>query len=111
MINKLVKTGCDTVITVQEIEHPPHWMLRLTEEDKVERFFTELDDLTRRQEAPDLYLPNGAVFVTRSRILLQEDRVRGEDTRAVIMPSERSVDIDKKLDLLLAEKLLEEGIC
>ena len=39
---------------------------------------------------------------------MKEGRILGADTRAYIMPPERSVDIDSEVDLKLAELLMKE---
>ncbi len=108
-VEKLLEEGCDSVITVMEVKHPPHWMVTLDEEGRVSEFLDKGGGkVYRRQDTPDLYIPNGAVFVTRKDVILDGDTVRGPDTRALVMPPERSIDIDTELDLLFAEKIMEE---
>ena len=63
---------------------------------------------TRRQDLPSVYQLNGALYVTRRNILLEENRILGNNTLAYIMPQERSIDIDTQTDLKLAEALLKE---
>jgi CMP-N-acetylneuraminic acid synthetase len=68
----------------------------------------EVDDekYPRRQDLPPAYQLNGAVYVTRRRILLEQERLLGANTLAYIMPRERSVDIDTPIDLKLAELMM-----
>ena len=49
---------------------------------------------TRRQDLPPVYQLNGALYVTRTKVLLEENRMLGEHTIPYIMPQERSIDID-----------------
>lgn len=107
-IKKLLETGCDSVITVRRLERPPHWTVTLDKDNRVHKFLDENNKVYRRQEAPRIYIPNGAVFITWRDIIMKKNAVMGSDTRAIIMPPERSVDIDTKLDLLLAEKIMRE---
>ena len=67
------------------------------------------ENVTRRQDAPKVYQLNGAVYVTGMDIIVKENQVLGRDTRAYIMPLERSIDIDTELDLKLADLLTREG--
>jgi len=67
------------------------------------------DRVTRRQDAPEVYRLNGAVYVTHRDVIMKQNRVMGDDTRAYIMPVERSIDIDTEIDLKLAELLMKES--
>ena len=101
-IKKLIKEKCDSVITLKKVEHPPHWMVKIDEKGRIHKYF-ELDEIERRQDVADVYMPNGAVFVTWYEILMAHNSMRGPDTRAIIMPQEESIDIDTELDFLIAE--------
>jgi len=104
-VNKLFKTGADSVVSVCEISQPPHWMFRL-DADRMISFLnvdTSRFGRTSRSELPKLYLPNGCVYVTRRDVLMNEKRIYGKDCRALIMPAERSIDIDTLEDFRYAE--------
>jgi CMP-N-acetylneuraminic acid synthetase len=108
-VNKLLETGCDSVVSVREITEPPQWMFRLEEDRMVP--FTDVD--TARlggmifQDLPKLYMPNGAVYCARRNVVMNENRIYGRDCRAYVMPPERSLDIETPEDLRLAEIMLE----
>jgi CMP-N,N'-diacetyllegionaminic acid synthase len=61
----------------------------------------------RSQDLPKLYKENGAVFAMTIGTLRKEG-LYGKKHRAVIMPSERSIDIDEPIDFKIAEVLLRE---
>lgn len=67
----------------------------------------------RRDQAPDVYRLNGAIYLTRRETLLQERSFYGQRPRAYVMPRERALDIDDELDFMIAEcvhnRLLQEG--
>lgn len=94
--------GCDSVVSVCELGHPLEWCFVLNG-DKVE---PRGRGVIRRQDATKAYIPNGAIYVTHRDIIMKENRILGDDTRAFIMPRERSVDIDSEFDLKLAEVLM-----
>ena len=104
-VEKMKETGCDSVVSVCELEHPLEWVLTI-DGDRVRHLVEAVEGVTRRQDARRLYRPNGAVYITRRDVIMKEDRVLGVDTRAYVMPPERSVDIDTELDLKLAEVIL-----
>lgn len=108
-IGKLLEGSCDSVVSVCEVEHPLHWMFTL-EGDRLKRII-EGGGVTRRQAAPKVYRVNGAVYATYRDVIMKQNAIIGNDTRAYIMPLERSVDIDTELDFKLAELLMREREC
>ncbi len=106
-IEKFLGADCDTVVGVCEVEHPPHWMYTL-EGDRMKPVIPGGEKVLRRQDAPQVYRLNGAVYVIKRDVIMKESRVLGNDTRAYVMPPERSIDIDTELDFKFAELLMKE---
>ena len=104
-IKKFLEIGCDSVVSVCEIEHPPEWMYTL-EGDRLKTVIKGGEKVTRRQDAAKVYRLNGAVYVTRRDVIMKENRVLGKNTRAYVMPPDRSIDIDTELDFKIAELLM-----
>ena len=99
-IRKVIDTGADSAQTVTEAPYSPYFMCHVYGDD-VSWLFTHAH--LRRQDAPVVYMPNGAVYVTRWRTLMDEGRVLGDDNRAVVCGFEESVNIDTIWDYRLAE--------
>lgn len=59
----------------------------------------------RRDEEAPVYRRNCAVYLTRTSVLRRRD-LFGDESRAYVMPAERSVDINSEHDLQLADWLL-----
>jgi CMP-N-acetylneuraminic acid synthetase len=53
----------------------------------------------------DVYKTNGAIYLTRRDTLMEENSFYGSCARAFMMPPERSIDIDTRLDFEMAEFL------
>ena len=106
-IEEFLKGSYHSIASVCEVEHPPHWMYTLAGE-RLKPLIEEGKNVVRRQDAPKMYRLNGAVYVTSRDIKMKENRMSGRDTRAYIMPLERSIDIDTELDFKLAELLMRE---
>ncbi len=64
----------------------------------------------RRQDYTLVYKTNGAVYLTRRDVLMEHNSLLGERTKPLVMPVERSVDIDTELDFRVAETLMEETV-
>lgn len=48
----------------------------------------------RRQDLPDLYVRNGAIYITSAAEMLKNHRVFGDLPAMYVMPKERSINID-----------------
>ncbi len=78
---------------------------------KNERFYqySKSQELAfRRQDAEDIHIRNGAVYIVR-RDLLFKGRMFADKPMLMVMPKLRSVDIDSLEDFYLAEIILKSG--
>ena len=99
--------GATTVATVAPIEHPLEWSFRLGSAGRLDPVFGWAAMTARRQDAAAVYVLNGAVYAARAAHLSEGGQLVGPDTVAVVMPRERSVDIDDATDLLLARAIAD----
>ena len=107
-IAKLLETGADSAQTVTEATYHPFFMKTL-DGDRTVPLFADGHKYVRRQDAPPVYQPSGAVYVTRYTVLMHQGRVLGDDNRAIVMGFESSVNIDTEWDFMLAELILARG--
>jgi len=107
-IERVFTTGADSAQTLVEASYHPFFMKTL-EGDRTVALFADGKKYVRRQDAPPVYQPSGAVYVTRYPVLMDEGQVLGHDNRGIVMPFEASVNIDTEWDFLLAELLLRQG--
>jgi len=103
-IEEFVAKGATSVIGVCENEHSPLWSNTLDETLSMEHFLDNAYNNARSQDLPVFYRINGAFYMSRVASLLQKKTFFVEkDIYAYIMPQEHSVDIDTKLDFIIAE--------
>lgn len=107
-ISILVSTGADSVVSLCEAEHSPYWMKKIDRAGRVTPFLDTGKEYNRRQDLPKVYRLNGAIFITRPDIIMNEGRLLGDDTRAYIMEPENSIDIDTEFDFRVAEWIMKE---
>lgn len=106
-IRKLVETGADSVISVCDVgAYHPARMRQIVDDRLVELPIREPKEMLRRQDLPPVYIRNGAVYAARREVVMVQNSMSGTVCRPYIMPEDRSVNVDSKLDLLLAEILL-----
>jgi CMP-N,N'-diacetyllegionaminic acid synthase len=91
-------------ITNANISHPRK--LKLIEGGILRPFQDDGFQPVRRQDfGYDVYKTNGAIYLARRDVLMQEGSFYGDCPRPLIMPAERSIDIDTQLDFDMAEFL------
>jgi CMP-N,N'-diacetyllegionaminic acid synthase len=93
----------DSVATFKPAELNPHRAWRI-EEGRPATFLPGVDPWQPRQRLPAAYQLNGAVYAFRAdRLRPDHPSILFGRATAVVMPPERSIDIDGPLDLLVAE--------
>ncbi|MBI4797690.1 MAG: acylneuraminate cytidylyltransferase family protein [Desulfarculus sp.] len=100
--------GADSVVGVQEAPSHPYLMHTLDQEGRLRPFLPTPPGYQRRQDFPDLYALNGAIYLVSRRMLLAKSSLLDQGTLALVMPPERSLDVDTAWDLRLARLVLEE---
>lgn len=103
-----IQSGADSVVSLCEVMHHPYWMKKVIGGRVYPLMEVDERQYSRRQDLPPVYQLNGALYVTRRRVLLEEEKMLGTYTEAYIMPQERSIDIDTPCDLKLAELIMME---
>ncbi|MDY0147963.1 MAG: acylneuraminate cytidylyltransferase family protein [Halothiobacillus sp.] len=105
-IEQCLKTAAPSCVSVCEAPASPWWMFQVGDQGEMRSFLPPDQRPVRRQDLPDLYALNGAVYVAKTEWLRKSLSFLTEETVAYVMPSERSVDIDTLFDFHLAECLL-----
>ena len=89
-----------------EIRHPVEWTTRISGDLHIPELVTTLSKNTRRQDFEKRYELNGAIYISKLDLFIKQNSFISNHTIAYIMPPERSIDIDDKLDFDFAEYLL-----
>ena len=95
--------GDDTVVSVCEVDHPTTWIGTISESGYLNGL--ELTD-NRSQDYQREYRLNGAVYVISAKNLRETGRLFTDNLRAYVMPRERSIDIDDKVDFMICESFI-----
>jgi CMP-N,N'-diacetyllegionaminic acid synthase len=106
-IEKLFSSGMDGVVSVCETEAHPYWM-QVFKNDRLEFFLEQEKKILRRQDLPPIYRFNGAIWVIKTKVLLEENSLIVKNQTGYIMPIEDSIDIDNMMDFKFAELLIKE---
>jgi CMP-N,N'-diacetyllegionaminic acid synthase len=98
----------DAVVGVTPVRQHPAWV-KVIDADGWVKPFLGTTSPARRQDLPEGYAINGALYLIRTPVFEKEGSFYPERTAAHIMPAERSVDIDTPWDLWLAGAVLERS--
>ena len=104
----LYNTNLDAVVSVVKSKTNPFSNLFLADENGFLVKMAGWKEISRRQDAPDTYEINGAVYVFNVNSLWERKISEFQKRALFIMPSVYSVDIDEPSDWIWAEYLLEK---
>ena len=102
--------GASSVISVVPVEGTHPARMKFVEDGVlIDPPFAETIENMPRQELRPMYIRNGAIYLTRISNL-RHRTFKGALSRALIMPKERSINIDTGFDLALARVALSNGM-
>ncbi|MFC1612670.1 cytidylyltransferase domain-containing protein [Patescibacteria group bacterium] len=106
-IEKIVDTGADSVFSMKKMTDLSLKKLKVLEGDRILPLTEDegKESSPRDELCQDIYKRNCAIYLTKKELILGGD-LFGKDSRAYIMPEERSIDINEPSDFDLAEFLM-----
>lgn len=96
----------DSVISLTKPDILPFNMKYLNEDFSVKNYSPK--KFNRRQDMPEIYGTNGAIYIVKPSILYNKNSFMGENNYGYLMSKERSIDIDSDFDLKIADLLLKD---
>jgi len=100
------RSNAPACVSVTEPTHHPQWMYTMDDSETLLPISEQRS--VRRQDLPQVYSLNGAVYVARAEWLNESHSFLGEGTLGYVMSAHRSVDIDTEQDLAIAACLLQQ---
>ena len=108
-IDMLLSENCDSVVSVLEVSNThPFRMKRLVGNRLINYIDQGFEDMRPRQVLPKVYLRNGAIYLNRRQSLIDTQALVGDHCLGMVMDEEESVNIDGRLDLILAESMMQD---
>lgn len=98
-----------SVVSVCEVDHSPLLCNNLPEDNSLNGFI-DVDKVGRRQDMKTFYRINGAIYIQKTSALMNRETPYGEKSYAYIMDKSHSIDIDDKMDFLIAETIMKENV-
>ncbi|MCK6615659.1 MAG: acylneuraminate cytidylyltransferase family protein [Ignavibacteriaceae bacterium] len=101
-IEKCANNDADSCVSVTEVDKSPYWMYRIDKNDRLTPLL-ENNLIKRRQDLPNIYTLNGAVYAAKSNFVIQAANFIGNNTSYFVMSKSHSLDIDNETDFNLAK--------
>jgi N-acylneuraminate cytidylyltransferase/CMP-N,N'-diacetyllegionaminic acid synthase len=102
-------TAAENAYTVVPADKNPYFNMVELDESGFAHLSKQTDEgLVRRQATPDVFAMNASVYVYERDYLVAANSIHGPKTAVSEMPPERSVDIDRPMDLAFVTFLMEE---
>ncbi|MYL62244.1 acylneuraminate cytidylyltransferase family protein [Bacillus hwajinpoensis] len=104
-IEKILFSKTDGLVSVSKVNDHPILVRTLNDKDEVSRILEE-NSTVRRQEFPDYYKVNGAIYINRVNESFTEETSLNDNKLAYVMDGKYDLDIDETLDLELLRLVL-----
>ena len=111
-IEKFMEKDTDSLVSVQKVPHEynPHWTFEENEQGNLKIATGETEIISRRQELPTAYHRDGSIYLTKTRVLLNEHSLYGKSTAFIESDSESYVNIDTLQDWEKAEEMIQNKL-
>jgi N-acylneuraminate cytidylyltransferase len=106
-VRMLLAGDTDMVITVRPAERSPYFNMVVLDDLSYARLVIQPQQATfRRQDVPVVYDMTTVAYAARPEFVLGANSMFQGKVKAVVVPSDRALDIDTELDFRIAEFLL-----
>jgi len=111
IIKKIIITESDTVIAVHQLEdHHPRRIKKIVNDRIVDFCLNEKKESRRQDLKPKAYIRSGSIYAIKRDFLMKKNaRYGSKNSRPYILHQSRALNIDSKLDLLLAKEILKNN--
>lgn len=89
-------------VSVVEVDKHPYWMVTMPDGIRLQKFYSG-EIPARRQDLPEIFTLNGAIYVAKTDWLMQTKSFLTNKTIGFVMPKESSLDLDTELDFKILE--------
>ncbi len=103
----LFDNDATAIISVCEINNKVLKAFRKTDNGYMEGIANNFFPFMRRQDLPSVFMPNGAIYIIKTNIFLQNNQLFTDKTLPYEMPENISIDVDTLEDIDKIAKLLE----
>ncbi len=107
-LKKMIKTKSDSAVTLVEWNETHPIKAKKFINDRVVPYSINEPEGIRRQDLEKVYKRNGSVYAMKRDLVMKKNKIYGNKICGIIIPKERSVDIDNLDDWKNAEQMLKD---
>lgn len=97
----------DSLITCYEANHVHPRIMYQKKGSKFLPYLSAKKEIVRRQNFDNVYVRNGAIYVVKKDLLVNQNRIIGENPLVMTMPRWKSINIDDMDDFKMAELIVK----
>ena len=103
-------SNSQALVSACSTEHPPEWSFKLKSNLRLGNEFKKFTSNKRSQDFQKSYRLNGAIYIASIKRLLKDRSFFNSGTIIYAMSPYKSIDIDKEIDFLFSDFLLNQHI-
>lgn len=104
-----INSNASASVSLTKPDKSPYWMFNMGEDNQLLPVLGETYLNRPRQELPEVYMPNGAIYIAEFEWFLKNRSFYSDSTLGFLIPQERSLDIDSEWDFKFFELILNKG--
>jgi N-acylneuraminate cytidylyltransferase len=107
---KFINSHADSLISVLPLPHQynPHWVFSSNNKNYLSVFTGEEQPISRRQDLPNLFFRDGAIYITKTSTLINSHSLFGKQISFIETDPRFYINIDTLIDWNLAEDKIKE---
>ena len=108
-INKITSKNYDSLVSVSKLEaFHPSFLYKQNSKGYLSPFRKSGKKYIRRQDLETMYFLEGSIYISKVTTLMKKRTFCHDKTIPFIMPKWKSIEIDDKLDLVMAEAIIKK---
>lgn len=98
----------EALVSVQEVPHiyNPHWVFKKDKNGSLSIATGEANIISRRQDLPEAYIRDGAIYITKTPTILYRKSLLGSSLGCLELANYKNVNLDTEADWEIAEKFI-----
>lgn len=104
-----INSNASASVSLTKPDKSPYWMFNMGADNQLLPVLGETYLNRPRQELPEVYMPNGAIYIAEFEWFLKNRSFYSDSTLGFLIPQERSLDIDSEWDFKFFELILNKG--